>query len=267
MSSFPLLFPWRALTVLPISNLLQRGGGGDVLQKTDGGRDEEGTRRVDWGRGISARLSSFLTEDAQPSVRRQTHVWPSFVQHLTWCEGFSLAMPTCVADDVCVSSVPWLLAWSCRAMLFTSSVPQAALQGGWGIRCKMASDTQHNQGVPAWILYSAFHHSHPLWTDQSRWMRWIRILIECLGAVIKKNDYIFPKCMKKWMDHWGAVSCFGLIHIKSTMCDFVSRDTRITINRTTLIWIFPLVVTEFIHPVLSNVWIRITGFSEEQRFV
>lgn len=158
----------------------------------------------------------FLTEDAQPSVRRQTHVWPSFVQHLTWCEGFSLAMPTCVADDVCVSSVPWLLAWSCRAMLFTSSVPQAALQGGWGIRCKMASDTQHNQGVPAWILYSAFHHSHPLWTDQSRWMRWIRILIECLGAVIKKNDYIFPKCMKKWTDHWGAASCFGLIHIKYT---------------------------------------------------
>lgn len=145
----------------------------------------------------------FLTEDAQPSVRRQTRVWPSFVQHLTWCEGFSLAMPTCVADDVCVSSVPWLLAWSCRAMLFTSSVPQAALQGGWGIRCKMASDTQHNQGVPAWILYSAFHHSHPLWTDQSRWMRWIRILIECLGAVIKKNDYIFSKCMKKCTVHWG----------------------------------------------------------------
>lgn len=193
-----------------------RGKKGDVLQKTDGGRDEEGTRRVDWGRGISARLSFFLTEDAQPSVRRQTHVWPSFVQHLTWCEGFSLAMPTCVADDVCVSSVPWLLAWSCRAMLFTSSVPQAALQGGWGIRCKMASDTQHNQGVAAWILYSAFHHSHPLWTDQSRWMRWIRILIECLGAVIKKNDYIFPKCMKKGTDHWGAASCFGLIHTKST---------------------------------------------------
>lgn len=182
-----------------------------VLQKTDGGREEEGARSVDWGRGISARLSFFLTEDAQPSVMRQTHVWPSFVQHLTWCEGFSLAMPTCVADDVCVSSVPWLLAWSCRAMLFTSSVPQAALQGGWGIRCKMASDTQHNQGVPAWILYSAFHHSHPLWTDQSRWMRWIRILIECLGAVIKKNDYIFPKCMKKWMVHWGVASCFCLI--------------------------------------------------------
>ena len=170
---------------------------GTCYKKTDGGREEDGARGVDWGRGRSARLSFFLTEDAQPSVRRQTHVWPSFVQHLTWCEGFSLAMPTCVADDVCVSSVPWLLAWSCRAMLFTSSVPQAALQGGWGIRCKMASDTQHNQGVAAWILYSAFHHSHPLWTDQSRWMRWIRILIQCLGAVIKKNDYILSKCMKK----------------------------------------------------------------------
>lgn len=55
----------------------------DVLQKTDGGREEEGARGVDWGRGISARLSFFLTEDAQPSVRRQTRVWPSFVQHLT----------------------------------------------------------------------------------------------------------------------------------------------------------------------------------------
>lgn len=55
----------------------------DVLQKSDGGREEEGARGVDWGRGISARLSFFLTEDAQPSVRRQTHVWPSFVQHLT----------------------------------------------------------------------------------------------------------------------------------------------------------------------------------------
>lgn len=207
MSSFPLLFPWRALTVLPISNLLQsksRDKKKNMLQKTDGGREEEAASVADWGRGISANLSFFfLTEDAQPSVSRQTRVWPSFVQHLTWCEGFSLAMPTCVADDVCVSSVPWLLAWSCRAMLFTSSVPQAALQGGWGIRCKMASDTQHNQGVPAWILYSAFHHSHPLWTDQSRWMRWIRILIECLGAVIKKNDYIFSKCMKTCTVHWG----------------------------------------------------------------
>lgn len=210
MSSFPLLFPWRALTVLPISNLLQKKRGGG-LQKTDGGREEEGARGVDGGRGISAILSFFLTEDAQPSVRRQTHVWPSFVQHLTWCEGFSLAMPTCVVDDVCVSSVPWLLAWSCRAMLFTSSVPQAALQGGWGILCKMASDTQHNQGVPAWILYSAFHHSHPLWIDQSRWMRWIRILIEFLGAVIKKNDYIWSKFMKKLMLHWGGIFWFSPI--------------------------------------------------------
>lgn len=186
---------------------------GNVLQKTDGGSEEEGARGVDWGRGISARLSFFLTEDAQPSVRRQTHVWPSFVQHLTWCEGFSLAMPTCVADDVCVSSVPWLLAWSCRAMLFTSSVPQAALQGGWGILCKMASDTQHNQGVPAWILYSVFHHSHPLWTDQSRWMRWIRILIECLGTVIKKNDYIYSCMYEKVED---AVR--GCLLLLSYMC-------------------------------------------------
>lgn len=166
-------------------------------KKTDGGEKQREQKERIGGGGRSARLSFFLSEDAHPSVRRQTHVWPSFVQHLTWCEGFSLAMPTCVADDVCVSSVPWLLAWSCRAMLFTSSVPQAALQGGWGIRCKMASDTQHNQGVAAWILYSAFHHSHPLWTDQSRWMRWIRILIQCLGAVIKKNDYISLNVWKK----------------------------------------------------------------------
>lgn len=62
MSSFPLLFPWRALTVLPISNLLQsesEGGEKDVLQKTDGGREEEAANGVDWGRGISASLSFF----------------------------------------------------------------------------------------------------------------------------------------------------------------------------------------------------------------
>lgn len=61
----------------------KNGGGVGVLQKTDGGKEEEGAKGVDWGRGISARISFFLTEDAQPSVRRQTHVWPSFVQHLT----------------------------------------------------------------------------------------------------------------------------------------------------------------------------------------
>ncbi len=71
--------------MLPISNLLQRGGKKkrEALQKTDGGSEEDGAGGVGWGRGISARLSFFLTEDAQPSVRRQTHVWPSFVQHLT----------------------------------------------------------------------------------------------------------------------------------------------------------------------------------------
>lgn len=226
MSSFPLLFPWRALTALPISNLLQRRGGEKKKGRAtkDWWRERgRGSKTSELGEGnkCQAQLFFFLTEDAQPSVRRQTHVWPSFVQHLTWCEGFSLAMPTCVADDVCVSSVPWLLAWSCRAMLFTSSVPQAALQGGWGIRCKMASDTQHNQGVPAWILHSAFHHSHPLWTDQSRWMRWIRILIECLGAVIKKNDYIFPKCMKKWTVHWGGACSRGSIN--SVHCMFAYK--------------------------------------------
>lgn len=213
MSSFPLLFPRRALTVLPILNPHCTG---EAEKGTCCKRRMERERKREreegsWGRERNARLSFFLTEDAQPSVRRQTRVWPSFVQHLTRCEGFSLAMPTCVADDVCVSSVPWLLAWSCRAMLFTSSVPQAALQGGWGIRCKMASDTQHNQGVPAWILYTAFHHSRPLWPDQSGWMRRIRILIECLAAVIKNNDYIFPKCMKKGGVHWGGVSGIGLI--------------------------------------------------------
>lgn len=62
--------------MLPISNLLaeERQEKGDVLKKTDGGRKEEGARGVDWGRGTSARLSFFffLTEDSQPSVRRQT---------------------------------------------------------------------------------------------------------------------------------------------------------------------------------------------------
>lgn len=227
----------------------------DVRQKTDGGREEEGARGVAWGRGINARLSFFLTEDAQPSVRRQTRVWPSFVQHLRWCEGFSLAMPTCVADDVCVSSVPWLLAWSCRAMLFTSSVPQAALQGVWGIRCKMASDTQHNQGVPAWILYSAFHHSHPLWTDQSRWMRWIKILIECRGAVIKKNDYIFSKLMKKWLVLWDGAGCFGhTVYVMYTAYMFLICGNGIMGNITMHVF-FPFFITVFFHVMMVNIFL------------
>lgn len=48
--------------MLPISNLLQsesEGGKKDVLQKTDGGREEEAANGVDWGRGISASLSFF----------------------------------------------------------------------------------------------------------------------------------------------------------------------------------------------------------------
>lgn len=55
-----------------------------------------------------AELSFLLSENAEPSAPRQTCIWPSFVQHLTQCEGFLLEMPTWVADDVCVSSVPWL---------------------------------------------------------------------------------------------------------------------------------------------------------------
>ena len=55
-----------------------------------------------------AELSSLLSENAEPSAPRQTCIWPSFVQHLTQCEGFLLEMPTWVADDVCVSSVLWL---------------------------------------------------------------------------------------------------------------------------------------------------------------
>ena len=90
-----------------------RGGSGEIgkeregVKKREGGKEGEGGRGGWWGGGgENAILSSFLTEDARPSVRRQAHVWPSFVQHLTRCEGFSVAMPTCVADDVCVSSVP-----------------------------------------------------------------------------------------------------------------------------------------------------------------
>lgn len=55
-----------------------------------------------------AELSFLLSENTEPSAPRQTCVRPSFVQHLTQCEGFLLEMPTCVADDVCVSSVLWL---------------------------------------------------------------------------------------------------------------------------------------------------------------
>lgn len=55
-----------------------------------------------------AELSFLLSENTEPSARRQTCIWPSFVQHLTQCEGFLLEMPTYVADDVCVSSVLWL---------------------------------------------------------------------------------------------------------------------------------------------------------------
>lgn len=55
-----------------------------------------------------AELSFLLSENAEPSAARQTCIWPSFVQHLTQCEGFLLEMPTWVADDVCVSSVLWL---------------------------------------------------------------------------------------------------------------------------------------------------------------
>jgi len=51
-----------------------------------------------------AYLSSFLAKNAKTSAQRQTCIWPSFVQHLTRCEGFLLEMPTYVADDVCVSS-------------------------------------------------------------------------------------------------------------------------------------------------------------------
>lgn len=125
MSSFPLLFPWRALTALPISNLLQRrgrraGGGGRKRRKNgmcykrlmEGGKNRE---REEWiGGGEEMPGSAFFLP---PPVKMHGHLWgrqtrarPSFVQHLTWCEGFSLATPTCVADDVCVSSVPWLLA-------------------------------------------------------------------------------------------------------------------------------------------------------------
>lgn len=56
----------------------------------------------------TAELSFLFLESTEPSAPRQTCIWPSFVQHLTQCEGFLLEMPTCVADDVCVSSVLWL---------------------------------------------------------------------------------------------------------------------------------------------------------------
>lgn len=55
-----------------------------------------------------AELSFLLSENAEPSAPRQTCIWPSFVRHLTQCEGFLLEMPTREADDVCVSSVLWL---------------------------------------------------------------------------------------------------------------------------------------------------------------
>lgn len=103
-----------------------------------------------------AYLSFFLAENAKTSARRQTCIWPSFVQHLTHCEGFLLEMPTYVADDVCVSSVLWLPAQSCSAVLFTSSVPQAALQGVWNICREMASDMQQGKSILVWIFDSRF---------------------------------------------------------------------------------------------------------------
>lgn len=59
---------------------------------------------------LSAKKSraQLSPENAEPSAPRQTCIWPSFVQHLTQCEGSLLEMPTCVADDVCVSSALWL---------------------------------------------------------------------------------------------------------------------------------------------------------------
>lgn len=86
MSSFPLLFPWRALTALPISNLLQRKGrreeGGQKKRREKNGmcykrRMERGKNgeREEWiGGGEEVPGSAFFlppsaSEDARPSVR------------------------------------------------------------------------------------------------------------------------------------------------------------------------------------------------------
>lgn len=103
-----------------------------------------------------AELSFLLSENTEPSAPRQTCIWPSFVQHLTQCEGFLLEMPTCVADDVCVSSVLWLPGPRRRTRALTSSVPQAVLLGVWGICSNMASDTRGAGSVPPWISDSRF---------------------------------------------------------------------------------------------------------------
>lgn len=83
-------------------------------------------------------------------------------------------------------------------MLFTSSVPQAALRGGWRIRREMPSDTQHNRGVERREYYTV-HFTTATHGEQINRGGWgeLQILIGCLGAVIKKNDYIFPEMYEK----------------------------------------------------------------------
>lgn len=97
MSSFPLLFPWRTLTVLPISNLLERRcrGKKERLQKTDEGREKwEG---VGWGRGRSARLSFFPSDWRCTAICEETNtriaiicptsyvMWRLFTRHANLC--------------------------------------------------------------------------------------------------------------------------------------------------------------------------------------
>lgn len=114
-------------------------------------------------------------------------MWRLFTRHANLCGGWCMCFfsPVITSMELQSNALHLISSTGCAPRWVRDSLQD----GFW--------HTAQPRRIPAWILYSAFHHSHPLWIDQSRWIRWIRILIECLGAVIKKNDYIFPKCIKK----------------------------------------------------------------------
>ena len=102
-----------------------------------------------------AELSSLLSENAEPSAPRQTCIWPSFVQHLTQCEGFLLEMPTWVADDVCVSSALWLPGPRLRAALSPHQFHRLRSQLGEAFAA-IGLLTRARGGALVWISDSGF---------------------------------------------------------------------------------------------------------------
>lgn len=97
MSSFPLLFPWRALTVLPISNLLQRRGkkGMCYKRRMEGEKKRE---REEWiGGGEEVPGSAFFPEWRCTAICEETNtrmaiicptsyvMWRLFTRHANLC--------------------------------------------------------------------------------------------------------------------------------------------------------------------------------------